>query len=131
MLLLLLLLLLLGLAVPFFELSLAECQVVPCVVVVGVQSESLLVMFYGLTEQLQSMGIRTDRMKTGTPPRIDISSVDLSAGLVQNGDASPSRFSFLPVASAAQSGTSQMPCYIFHTNEMVHDILRSGFSEFC
>ena len=49
---LLLLLLLLGLAVPFFELLLAECQVVPCVVVVGVQSESLLVMFYGLAEQL-------------------------------------------------------------------------------
>ena len=84
---------------------------------------------YGLTEQFQSMGIRTDRMKTGTPPRIDISSVDLSAGLVQNGDASPSRFSFLPVASAAQSGSSQMPCYIFHTNEKVHDILRSGFSD--
>jgi len=82
---------------------------------------------YGLTEQLVGLGIRTDRMKTGTPPRIDVSSIDLSKGVVQNGDEDPQKFSFLPVPSAVQKSGSQMPCYIFHTNEKVHDILRSGF----
>ena len=84
---------------------------------------------YGLTEQLVAMGIPTDRMKTGTPPRIDISSVDLSRLPVQVGDADPDKFSFLPYLSTAQNGTPQKNCYIVHTNERVHDILRSGFSE--
>ena len=84
---------------------------------------------YGLTEQLVSMGIKTDRMKTGTPPRIDISSVDVSSLPKQYGDDSPSRFSFLDKKSTVQAGEEQMPCYILHTNEKVHDILRSGFSD--
>ena len=84
---------------------------------------------YGLTEQLLSLGIKTDRMKTGTPPRIDISSVDLSKLERQEGDDSPERFSFLPALSSVQSGESQMPCFILHTNERVHEILRSGFDE--
>ncbi|MBQ9660295.1 MAG: tRNA uridine-5-carboxymethylaminomethyl(34) synthesis enzyme MnmG [Bacteroidales bacterium] len=83
---------------------------------------------YGLTEQLREMGIRSDRMKTGTPPRIDISSVDLSRLPVQLGDSEPARFSFLPEPSAIQ-GREQMPCYILHTNEQVHEILRSGFGD--
>lgn len=84
---------------------------------------------YGLTEQLASMGISTERMKTGTPPRIDISSVDTGPLVRQYGDAEPEKFSFLPYLSAVQNGTQQMPCYILHTNEKVHDILRSGFDE--
>lgn len=84
---------------------------------------------YGLTEQLRSMGIETDRMKTGTPPRIDISSVDVSRLPLQTGDPFPSKFSFLPYLSSVQNGTPQMPCYILHTNEKVHDILRSGFGD--
>ena len=84
---------------------------------------------YGLTEQLRSMGIETDRMKTGTPPRIDISSVDVSRLPIQTGDPSPAKFSFLPYLSSVQNGTPQMPCYILHTNEEVHDILRSGFGD--
>ena len=83
---------------------------------------------YGLTEQLREMGIRSDRMKTGTPPRIDISSVDVSRLPVQSGDADPARFSFLPEPSAVQGG-EQMSCYILHTNGHVHDILRSGFAD--
>ncbi len=83
----------------------------------------------GLTEQLVARGIRTDRMKTGTPPRIDIKSVDLSRSLVQVGDEVPDKFSYLPVRSKAQDGSVQMPCYIFHTNSEVHDILRSGFKD--
>ena len=84
---------------------------------------------YGLTEQLVSLGIPSDRMKTGTPPRIDISSIDTSRLTKQVGDENPDKFSFLPYLSTAQNGTPQIPCYIVHTNERVHDILRSGFSE--
>lgn len=84
---------------------------------------------HGLTEQLTSLGIRSDRMKTGTPPRIDISSVDTSLLLRQEGDPVPQKFSFLPYCSSVQNGNPQMPCYILHTNPRVHDILRSGFAD--
>ena len=84
---------------------------------------------HGLTEQLVSLGLRTGRMKTGTPPRIDISSVDTSKLLRQLGDESPEKFSYLNILSSVQGEGSQMPCYILHTNEKVHDILRSGFKD--
>lgn len=84
---------------------------------------------YGLTERLVEMGISSARMKTGTPPRIDVTSVDTSVAQIQYGDSNPARFSYLPVPSAPEAGIEQMPCYIFHTNETVHDILRSGFSD--
>ena len=82
---------------------------------------------YGISDQLASLGIPTERMKTGTPPRIDVRSVDLSSLPVQVGDPSPERFSFLDIPSAIQAGAPQMECYILHTNEKVHDILRTGF----
>lgn len=84
---------------------------------------------YGLTEQLVSMGIQTARMKTGTPPRIDISSIDTSSLLQQHGDDKPDKFSYLPYLSTAQNGTPQLPCFIVHTNQEVHDILKSGFKD--
>ena len=84
---------------------------------------------HGLTEQLVSLGIRTGRMKTGTPPRIDISSVDTSKLLPQLGDAEPERFSYLDIPSSIQGGEPQMKCYILHTNEKVHEILREGFKD--
>lgn len=84
---------------------------------------------YGLTEQLVGCGLVADRMKTGTPPRIDIRSVDISKAIFQVGDEHPSRFSFLDVTSSVQSGASQLPCYIFHTNPRVHDALREGFEQ--
>lgn len=83
----------------------------------------------GLTEQLVSMGVETARMKTGTPPRIDVRSIDLSKAIIQNGDGNPEKFSYLPFLSAAQNGNEQMPCFIYHTNKTVHDILRSGFGD--
>ncbi|MBP9998105.1 MAG: tRNA uridine-5-carboxymethylaminomethyl(34) synthesis enzyme MnmG [Bacteroidales bacterium] len=82
---------------------------------------------YGLTEQLKSLGVQTDRMKTGTPPRIDITSVNLDKLTLQHGDSEPERFSFLDVQSSVQESGKQMDCYILHTNEKVHDILKSGF----
>ena len=84
---------------------------------------------HGLTGQLVDMGVKTARMKTGTPPRIDISSVDTSKLLHQFGDEDPDKFSYLPFLSTAQNGTPQMPCFVVHTNQEVHDILRSGFAD--
>lgn len=84
---------------------------------------------HGLTEQLVEMGVQTSRMKTGTPPRIDISSVDISKFPLQFGDQNPDRFSFLPVPSTAQDGNNQMPCFILHTNDTVHNHLREGFKD--
>ena len=84
---------------------------------------------HGLTAQLVSMGVKTARMKTGTPPRIDISSVDTSKMIHQWGDENPDKFSYLPYLSTAQNGTPQLPCFVVHTNERVHDTLRSGFAD--
>ena len=82
---------------------------------------------YGISDQIASLGVPTARMKTGTPPRIDVRSLDLSKLPVQVGDDNPARFSFLDIPSAIQAGAPQMDCYILHTNEKVHDILRTGF----
>lgn len=84
---------------------------------------------HGLTSRLVSMGVATARMKTGTPPRIDISSVDTSKLPVQTGDERPEKFSYLPYLSTVQNGTPQMPCFVLHTNVRVHEILRSGFKD--
>ena len=84
---------------------------------------------HGLTSQLVSMGVKTARMKTGTPPRIDISSVDTSKMIHQWGDEQPDKFSYLPYLSTAQNGTPQLPCFVVHTNERVHNTLRSGFAD--
>ncbi len=84
---------------------------------------------HGLTERLVEMGVRTARMKTGTPPRIDISSVDLETLPMQEGDKQPDKFSYLPFLSTVQNGTPQMPCYVVHTNPEVHEVLRSGFGD--
>ena len=84
---------------------------------------------HGLTGQLVEMGVSTSRMKTGTPPRIDISSVDTSKLTHQFGDEDPEKFSYLPFLSTAQNGTPQMPCFVVHTNQQVHKILESGFGD--
>lgn len=84
---------------------------------------------HGLTEQLTALGVRSARMKTGTPPRIDIHSVDTAALTLQEGDECPQRFSYLDEPSAIQRSGKQMPCYILHTNSAVHDALRKGFDQ--
>lgn len=80
-----------------------------------------------LSDQLKSLGVSTNRMKTGTPPRIDINSVDLTKLEIQEGDSEPEKFSFLDYHSPLQSGTPQMVCYIGHTNKTVHNILKEAF----
>jgi len=82
---------------------------------------------YGISDQLASFGIPTARMKTGTPPRIDVRSIDTSKLQRQPGDQNPERFSFLNIPSAVQNSGAQMDCFLLHTNEKVHDILRTGF----
>ncbi len=82
---------------------------------------------YFLTQQLLDRGVTTSRMKTGTPPRIDIRSVDLSKLEVQHGDSQPDKFSFLNFKSPIQSGVKQKECYIAHTNINVHNTLKEAF----
>ena len=81
----------------------------------------------GLSHILGEAGLKVGRMKTGTPPRIDVRSVDLSRLQQQPGDAEPARFTYLPVPTAIQQGRAQKCCYMVHTNPRVHEILRTGF----
>lgn len=81
---------------------------------------------YGLTEQLKERGIRTDRMKTGTPVRIDARSVDFSKTIVQSGENDFHKFSFLP---DVYRELTQRDCYITYTNEATHQILRAGLPD--
>lgn len=81
---------------------------------------------YGLTEQLKTIGFATDRMKTGTPARIDRRSIDFSRMTEQPGENDFHRFSYL---DSVQRELKQMPCFITYTNTHTHDVLRSGLSE--
>lgn len=78
---------------------------------------------FGITEQLESLGFEAGRMKTGTPPRIDGRSLDYSKMEEQPGDENPQKFSYLDTPKLKE----QRSCHITYTNEIVHDILRSGF----
>ena len=81
-----------------------------------------------ISDQLSKSGITMSRMKTGTPPRVDIRTVDTTSLLLQCGDSEPEKFSYLPYLTAPQARPSlQKPCYIAHTNPHVHSILYSGF----
>lgn len=82
-----------------------------------------------LSDQIKNMGIEVDRMKTGTPPRLDIRSVDLTRLQIQKGDSIPEKFSFLTIPSPIQANIEQMPCYMVHTNKNVHEILKGGFQD--
>ncbi len=76
-----------------------------------------------LAARLREIGLPAGRLKTGTPPRIDGRSIDYSVMTIQPGDDPVPVFSFL--GSAAQH-PAQLPCWITHTNERTHDIIRSG-----
>ncbi|HZI52220.1 MAG TPA: tRNA uridine-5-carboxymethylaminomethyl(34) synthesis enzyme MnmG, partial [Chitinophagaceae bacterium] len=77
----------------------------------------------GITEQLVSLGFETDRLKTGTPPRIDGRSLDYSKMEEQPGDEELVGFSFIET----KKPTIQKSCWITYTNKKVHDILKTGF----
>ena len=80
----------------------------------------------GVTEQLASLGFTVGRMKTGTPPRLDERSIDFSQCIRQDGEHDFHHFSYLP---GITSTLKQRPCWIVHTNEQVHDILREGLPQ--
>lgn len=81
----------------------------------------------GLSDQLAELGFRTDRMKTGTPARIDGRTIDFSLAQRQDGDSNPyEKFSFLP---AVKRTLPQRPCWIVHTNPEVHNKITSRLDE--
>ncbi|MFA7105362.1 MAG: FAD-dependent oxidoreductase, partial [Dysgonamonadaceae bacterium] len=81
---------------------------------------------FGLTEQLVDAGFKSDRMKTGTPVRIDGRSVDFSLLEEQKGDIDFHKFSYLPTV---KSELKQRSCWIAYTSETVHDALREGLDD--
>lgn len=104
---------------------------------------------YGLTEQLISIGFETDRMKTGTPVRLDGRTIDFSLADRQDGDQDFHQFSYLPkngTGAAAPTAEADkplneaentagarakqgLPCWTIQTNERVHEILRRGLPD--
>jgi len=77
----------------------------------------------GITEQLVSLGLESDRLKTGTPPRIDGRSLDYSKMEEQKGDDDIIGFSYLDIPKPKE----QRSCWITYTSPTVHDILKTGF----
>lgn len=79
---------------------------------------------YGISAQLLSRGFEVERMKTGTPVRLDARTIDFSRMTIQHGDEKPRKFSFLNTISPV---TEQLPCYLAYTSLEVHEKLREGF----
>lgn len=81
---------------------------------------------YGITEQLRQLGFKADRMKTGTPARLDKRSIDFTVMTEQEGENDGHQFSYL---DNVQRELKQMSCWITYTNTNTHDVLRSGLKE--
>lgn len=81
---------------------------------------------YGLTEQLKDLGFATDRMKTGTPVRIDGRTIKFEKAIRQDGENDFHKFSYLPDVKRT---LRQRPCWIIYTSPEVHDALREGLPD--
>ena len=81
---------------------------------------------HGITEQLSELGFTTERMKTGTPVRIDARSINFDLAEKQEGDVDFHKFSYLP---EVKRELKQRPCWIVNTNTEVHEILREGLPD--
>jgi tRNA uridine 5-carboxymethylaminomethyl modification enzyme len=79
----------------------------------------------GITEQLVSFGLASDRLKTGTPPRVDGRSLDYSKMEEQKGDEEIVGFSYMDIPRV--KAKDQRSCWITYTDNIVHDILKTGF----
>jgi len=79
----------------------------------------------GLTEDLVKLGFESDRMKTGTPVRVDGRTIDFSKLEEQKGDDNPGKFSYTDTPPLKK----QRSCYLAFTNQTVHDTLRTGFDK--
>lgn len=80
---------------------------------------------FSLSDQLQERGIRVQKLKTGTPVRIDGRTIDFSKMTEQPGDEPPASFSFTDTPALTQ----QCSCWITYTNQTVHDVLQTGFEK--
>jgi tRNA uridine 5-carboxymethylaminomethyl modification enzyme len=84
-----------------------------------------------LAESIKSFGFRWGRLKTGTPPRLARRSIDFADGVdrgvfhVEHGDSDPIPFSFM----ATKAPINKAPCYLMHTNDRVHELVRSHIDE--
>ncbi|MEX0567430.1 tRNA uridine-5-carboxymethylaminomethyl(34) synthesis enzyme MnmG, partial [Raoultella terrigena] len=76
-----------------------------------------------LSRRLRELPLRVSRLKTGTPPRIDARTIDFSVLAQQHGDDPMPVFSFM---GSADQHPRQVPCYITHTNEKTHDVIRNN-----
>jgi tRNA uridine 5-carboxymethylaminomethyl modification enzyme len=84
----------------------------------------------GLSECLNNLGFVTGRLKTGTPPRLDINTINFSKTEIQPGDKIPTPFSFKTNWDKISfPDQKQIDCYLTHTNEETHNILRTGFED--
>lgn len=79
----------------------------------------------GITEQLISLGFESDRLKTGTPPRLDGRTIDYSKMEIQGGDEDVVGFSYLKT----DKPITQRVCHVTYTNDAVHEILKTGFGK--
>ena len=76
-----------------------------------------------LAQRLRDLNLRVDRLKTGTPPRIDARTIDFSVLAEQHGDAQLPVFSFM---GSVDQHPRQIPCFITHTNEKTHEVIRNN-----
>ena len=81
----------------------------------------------GITEQLVALGFESDRLKTGTPPRLDGRSLDYSKMEEQRGDREIVGFSYLDIPKIKPS--EQKSCWITYTSKEVHEVLKTGFEK--
>ncbi|QIQ41630.1 MAG: tRNA uridine-5-carboxymethylaminomethyl(34) synthesis enzyme MnmG [Buchnera aphidicola (Microlophium carnosum)] len=79
-----------------------------------------------LSVRLRELSLRVNRLKTGTPPRIDVNSINFNDLFIQNGDVPVPVFSFMGDAS---NHPKQIPCYLTHTNEKTHEIIRKNLDK--
>jgi len=82
----------------------------------------------GLSECLRNLGFETGRLKTGTPPRLDRNTIDFGKTEIQPGDKDPTPFSHMSYGGSFPF-QKQVDCFLTHTNELTHEILRTGFEE--
>lgn len=81
----------------------------------------------GITEQLVALGFESDRLKTGTPPRIDGRSLDYSKMEIQYGDTEIVGFSYMPIERITPE--EQLNCWVTYTSSDVHEVLKTGFDQ--
>lgn len=80
----------------------------------------------GLSDKLRDYGFEVEKLKTGTPVRIDGRTIDFSVLAEQPGDENPAKFSFSPITEPLKA---QKSCYLAYTNLRTHEILKGGFSK--